>query len=137
MRLESGDSQVELEQPLLAVHGYHWGRKEGTGILLRAGTEGSLDLGRALSHNPGLIQMKDPPLPLVGRNLNLSIIPEKKKQIGIKTHNRMAGGICGGGYSDAHAYEYGYIPSHQSISPGSAALKRGQSTCIFNNFLTW
>lgn len=92
----------------------------------------------SLSHNPGLIQMKDPPLPLVGRNLNLSIIPEKKrKQIGIKTHTRMAGGVRGGGYSDAHAYEYGYVPSHQSISPGSAALKRGQSTCIFNNFLTW
>lgn len=27
--------------------------------------------------------------------------------------------------------------SHQSMAPGSAALERGQSTCIFNNFLTW
>lgn len=81
MRLEPGDSHMELEQPLLAVHGYHWEREEGTGIL-RVGTEGSLDLGRtlSLSYNSGLIQMKDHLCLLVGRNLNLSIIPEKKEE---------------------------------------------------------
>lgn len=33
--------------------------------------------------------------------------------------------------------EHGYVPSHQSIAPGSAALERGPSICVFNNFLTW
>lgn len=90
--------------------------------MLRVETEGNLDLGRALSlsRNSDLIQTKDPPLPL-GRQKSQSFHYPRKKRgsiIGIKTANRAACGVCGGGYSNAHADEYGSVPSHQSISPG-------------------